>query len=293
MIGDSDAVAQSGTNGATRMNFTSLDRLLPARPRMLIVTGAGCSTGSGIPDYRDREGEWKRAAPVHLPEFMAKAEARTRYWARSMAGWRAFSLAAPNAAHDELARWEAQAWCHHLITQNVDGLHQRAGQRRVVDLHGRLDTVVCLDCGHRSRRADLQERLLAANPDWTYEIDRIAPDGDVDLRRVDYDAFTVLPCARCGGMLKPDVVFYGENVPRTRVEFCLARLDEADALVVVGSSLMVFSGFRFARHAYTANKPVLVINRGRTRADDLAALKLDADASEALPQLRGWLEARR
>ena len=169
---------------------------------------------------------------MHFPEFISSEEKRKRYWARSMAGWRAFSKAAPNQVHQLLAQLEDSGSLHHLLTQNVDGLHQRAGSNRVVDLHGRLDEVVCLDCGARTSRAEIQDRLEAQNPDWAYEVKQIAPDGDVDLERVDYARFQLVACDRCGGVLKPDVVFFGENVPKPRVEFVLARLREADALLV-------------------------------------------------------------
>jgi NAD-dependent SIR2 family protein deacetylase len=262
-----------------------VNTVLPQHPRLLVLTGAGCSTASGIPDYRDERGEWKRAAPMHFPEFMASDDKRKRYWARSMAGWRAFSRATPNAVHEALATLEAQQVIHHLLTQNVDGLHQRAGSRRVVDLHGRLDAVLCLDCGAQFERRLVQEQLEAENPDWAYEVKQIAPDGDVDLDQVDYPRFKLVYCDRCGGILKPNVVFFGENVPRSRVDFALARLHEADALVVVGSSLMVYSGFRFARAAAQAQIPIVILNRGQTRADDLAILKLDQDVGLSLQQL--------
>ena len=258
---------------------------LPRHPRLLALTGAGCSTASGIPDYRDERGEWKRAAPMHFPEFISSEEKRKRYWARSMAGWRAFSKAAPNQVHQLLAQLEDSGSLHHLLTQNVDGLHQRAGSNRVVDLHGRLDEVVCLDCGACTSRAEMQDRLETQNPDWAYEVKQIAPDGDVDLERVDYARFQLVACDRCGGVLKPDVVFFGENVPKPRVEFALARLREADALLVVGSSLMVYSGFRFARAAQAAGLPIVIFNRGQTRADDLAQFKLEQDVGTSLMAL--------
>ena len=272
--------------------FAPLNNRLPSHPRFTVLTGAGCSTGSGIPDYRDENGKWKRTPPVHLPDFLRDPLAAKRYWARSMAGWRSFSKARPNAVHDLLVRMERHGSAHHLITQNVDGLHQRAGATRVVDLHGRLDAVVCLDCRARSRREDLQSELEHLNPDWTYQIDQIAPDGDVDLSQVDYPRFRIVACHHCGGMLKPDVVFFGENVPRARVEFAFARVAEADALLIVGSSLMVYSGFRFARAAAEANKPIIILNRGRTRADDLATIKIEDDVLATLQAFWQWTRAR-
>ena len=262
---------------------------LPKPARLFVLTGAGCSTPSGIPDYRDTEGKWKRSPPMHLPEFLSSEHARQRYWARSMAGWRSFHAAKPNGVHRSIARLEASGHCKTLVTQNVDGLHQRAGSQEVIDLHGRLDQVLCLDCGHRESREHVQTALIEHNPDWHYVVSQIAPDGDVDLEQVDYARFEVPGCSRCRGRLKPDVVFFGENVPKLRVERALNALDAADALLVVGSSLMVYSGFRYARAAAAAEKPVIIINRGQTRADELASLKLDMDAGDALDSLHSVL----
>jgi NAD-dependent SIR2 family protein deacetylase len=258
---------------------------LPRPVRLFVLTGAGCSTPSGIPDYRDTDGNWKRSPPMHLPEFLSSEHARQRYWARSMAGWRSFHAAQPNGVHVSIARLEASGHCKTLVTQNVDGLHQRAGSQEVIDLHGRLDQVLCLDCGHRMAREQVQEALVEYNPDWHYAVSQIAPDGDVDLEQVDYAHFKVPGCTRCRGRLKPDVVFFGENVPKLRVERALKALEAAHALLVVGSSLMVYSGFRYARAAAAAAQPVIIINRGQTRADDLANLKLNMDASDALDAL--------
>jgi NAD-dependent SIR2 family protein deacetylase len=262
---------------------------LPRPARLFVLTGAGCSTPSGIPDYRDTEGKWKRSPPMHLPEFLSNEHARQRYWARSMAGWRSFHAARPNAVHRSLAQLEASGNCKTLVTQNVDGLHQRAGSQEVIDLHGRLDQVLCLDCGHKVPREHVQDALIEQNPDWHYVVSQIAPDGDVDLDQVDYASFEAPGCSLCRGRLKPDVVFFGENVPKLRVERALQALDAADALLVVGSSLMVYSGFRYARAAATATKPILIINQGQTRADDLADLKLNVDAGHGLDSLHDAL----
>lgn len=270
-------ISPNSTDDLTR----TLSRL-PRAPRFLVLTGAGCSTASGIPDYRDHDGQWKRPQPVHLPDFLGSEHARKRYWARSMAGWRSFDRAQPNTVHATLARMEAGGYCTLLVTQNVDGLHQRGGSQQVIDLHGRLDTVICLACDHRTARGRLQHRLNDLNPQWSHVAGRIAPDGDVDLEQVDYDRFHIPDCERCGGTLKPDVVFFGENVPRPRVERAMAALEDADALLIVGSSLMVYSGFRFARAAQKSGKPVIILNRGKTRADDIADAKLDTDLVHGL-----------
>lgn len=254
-------------------------------PRLLVLTGAGCSTGSGIPDYRAADGSWKRQPPVQYGDFVGSERVRRRYWARSLLGWPRLRDAEPNGAHRALAALEQGGWLHHLVTQNVDGLHQRAGQRRVIDLHGRLDTVECLDCGRTLPREDMQAELSVLNPGLSALAAATAPDGDADLGDVDYDSFRVPACHGCGGLLKPAVVFFGEQVPKPRVEAALARLAEADALLVVGSSLMVWSGYRFVRAARAAGQPVAAINLGRTRADAELDLKIEAPCAEALAQL--------
>jgi NAD-dependent SIR2 family protein deacetylase len=264
------------------MGFGGIRDFIEAHPRLAVLTGAGVSTSSGIPDYRDESGEWKRARPVQFRPFMTDAKVRQRYWARSMLGWPIIGRARPNGAHRALARLEDAGVVQILVTQNVDGLHGIAGSRNVIDLHGRLDAVRCMSCAHGLPRAGLQRQLLADNPDWAAIEGRVAPDGDVDIEGRDYDGFIVPDCPRCGGILKPDVVFFGENVPKPRVERAFEGVTNADALLVVGSSLMVYSGYRFAEAAAAAGKPVAAINRGRTRADHLFALKVDAPADEVL-----------
>lgn len=255
--------------------------LQPLR-RVFVLTGAGASTDSGIPDYRDADGQWKRTQPVTYQAFTGDALTNARYWARSFIGWPRIAQAQPSAVHRALAAWEPAGRLTTLLTQNVDGLHQRAGSRTVIDLHGRLDGVVCLSCGDLSPRASLQERLGAMNPDWAGLDARTAPDGDADLDGHDFATFRVPPCTRCGGMLKPDVVFFGENVPRARTQQAVTTLQASDALLVIGSSLMVYSGFRFARMASEAGLPIAILNRGRTRADELAQLKIEDDAGQTL-----------
>jgi len=251
--------------------------------RVFVLTGAGISTASGIPDYRDEAGGWKRRPPVTYQAFTGDDATRRRYWARSFAGWPRFDDASPSAAHAAIAAWQGTGRVSALLTQNVDGLHQRAGSRDVIDLHGRLDTVVCLACGERTPRGMLQTRLAAANPGWVDTVAAFAPDGDADLERTDFSGYVVPDCLRCGGMLKPDVVFFGENVPRERVQAAHDALLASDGLLVVGSSLMVYSGFRFARMADEAGLPIASVTLGATRADDLLALALRADCNRVLP----------
>ena len=220
---------------------SALAQYLDAHRRVFVLTGAGCSTGSGIPDYRDAEGQWKRKPPVTFQAFVGDEATRRRYWARSLVGWPRFGQARPNGAHRALARLEATGRVELLLTQNVDRLHQAAGSRNVIDLHGRLDQIRCIACGETDLRAGFQ--------------------------------------------LKPDVVFFGESVPRARVDAAMERLDEADAMLVVGSSLMVYSGYRFVDHAVRAGKPVAAVNLGRTRADDVLSLKIDESCEAAFAYL--------
>ncbi|HKR77913.1 MAG TPA: NAD-dependent protein deacetylase [Rhodanobacter sp.] len=262
--------------------MTPLQHFIDTHPRLFVLTGAGCSTASGIPDYRDRDGQWKRTPPVTYTAFMQELPTRRRYWARSMVGWRRFGHARPNATHHALAALERQGKVELLVTQNVDGLHQRAGNNQVVDLHGRLDTVRCMACDWRGARHDFQRALIERNPYWVHFDAADAPDGDADLEHHDFASFDVPPCPHCGGIVKPDVVFFGENVPRERVAAAMDACRSADAMLVVGSSLMVYSGYRFAHAAAQAGKPVAAVTLGRTRADALLALKVDAPCGEAL-----------
>lgn len=249
---------------------------------VFVLTGAGVSTNSGIPDYRGADGEWKRRAPITYQAFVQDPAMRARYWARSFVGWPVVASARPNQAHLALATLEAQGKVSMLVTQNVDGLHSRGGQRNVIDLHGRIDQVVCLACSTRVPRASVQAMLADAHPEWTSITASAAPDGDADLEQLDFTTFTPPPCPQCGGLLKPDVVFFGENVPRARVEAAIAALQRSNAMLVAGSSLMVYSGFRFARMARESGLPLAILTRGITRADDLATLKLHADCESTL-----------
>ena len=250
--------------------------------RIFVLTGAGCSTASGIPDYRDGNGDWKRTPPVTYQALVGDPATYRRYWARSSIGWPRFLAAQPNLAHAALARLEERGTLGLLLTQNVDGLHQQAGSRNVIDLHGRLDEVVCLQCDARLARERVQQDIERSNPDWSAALVGIAPDGDADIDDAAIADFLPPRCGDCGGLLKPHVVFFGENVPRERVLLAREALAAADAMLVAGSSLMVWSGFRFARFAHEAGLPLAILNRGRTRADDLADLKIDADIGATL-----------
>ena len=260
---------------------------LLAGRRAVVLTGAGISTDSGIPDYRGPGSP--RRSPMTYSEFCSAEQARVRYWARSYAGWPRMAEVAPNAGHRAVAAMEQCGAVSGVITQNVDGLHPKAGSRTVVELHGCLRQVACLGCESRFDREWHQRRLAALNPGFDPAPLRIAPDGDVDLGSVaDYRVAT---CPRCSGVLKPDVVFFGEAVPRDRVTRCFEMVDAAEALLVAGSSLTVLSGYRFARHAHARAIPIVIVNRGETRADALATLKLDAGCSETLSALAAELAA--
>jgi NAD-dependent SIR2 family protein deacetylase len=249
--------------------------------RWLVVTGAGVSTDSGIPDYRGAGAPVR--SPMTIAQFRSGHAARQRYWARSFLGWSSMGTALPNRTHELLADLEQDLRLSGLITQNVDGLHTAAGHRDLVELHGRIDRVVCLDCGVVSDRAALQRRLHALNRAFTATGAPVLPDGDVALEAT--DDFVVADCETCGGLLKPDVVFFGESVPPERVARCAALVEEAEALVVLGSSLHVFSGRRFVKQACARGIPVVVVNRGPTRVDALATVKLDAGCAETLTTL--------
>jgi len=260
---------------------------LNASPRLVALTGAGISTASGIPGYRDALGNWQRKPPVTHQEFIGDEAVRKRYWARSMLGWPMMRAAQPNAAHLALASLEQRGRLTHLITQNVDGLHTAAGSTKVLELHGRLREVRCMDCDAAHAREWLQASLVAANPGFLTAAATVAPDGDADLD-ADFDDFELTPCTDCGGMLKPDVVFYGDSVPLLRARAAMAAVeaaDAADALLIIGSTVMVRSGYRLCEAAHAAGKPIAAINLGRTRADPLLSLKVQVDCGTALAGL--------
>jgi NAD-dependent deacetylase sirtuin 4 len=286
--------------------FESVVRLLTDR-QAVVLSGAGCSTESGIPDYRGPEGSLRKRSPVQYGDFVRSEAARRRYWARSTVGWHRVVSARPNPAHVGIARLERAGIVSGVITQNVDGLHQAAGSGDVVELHGSLARVACLACGARTSRTEMQSRLEAANPGWlgsssggstsggssavSHATAEPAPDGDVELGDVAYDAFDVPACGACGGVLKPDVVFFGENVPKERVEDSWAMMDRAGALLVVGSSLTVYSGRRFVYGAVERGLPIAVVNLGPTRADEHAMTKVEGRLGDVIPRLAEALDA--
>lgn len=281
-------------------SFERLLDLLRGR-RIVAVVGAGCSTESGIPDYRGPQGSLRTRKPVQYKEFVGSDAWRARYWARSAIGWAHMTSRRPNAAHLALARLEEGGLIRGLITQNVDGLHQAAGSRRVVELHGTLSRVCCLDCGEVLTRDDHQRRLAAANAGWLQRLEAaaaggqidIAPDGDAELADRTLAGFAVPGCPACGGILKPDVVFFGENVPATTVADAWELYGEGEVLLVVGSSLTVYSGRRFVHRAERDGVPVAVVNLGPTRADDVAVAKVEGRLGSVLPRLADELLAAR
>jgi NAD-dependent SIR2 family protein deacetylase len=278
----------SGYYWATGSFGTLLD--VVAAGGVLIVSGAGLSTESGIPDYRGPTGLARRATPMTYQTFTSSAAARRRYWARSHVGWRHIASAVPNRGHHAVAELGRRGLLAGIITQNVDGLHQAAGATEVTELHGSLHRVICLDCGQRTSRIDLHRRLEMANPDWPPRAaTSVNPDGDAVLDDEATESFQVADCAACGGVLKPDVVFFGENVPPPRARACYALVEQASALVVLGSSLTVMSGLRYVRHAAGLRLPVVIVNQGATRGDQYATATLDAPLGQTLTALVGAL----
>ena len=253
-----------------------------AAGRVLVLTGAGVSTDSGIPDYRG-PGRLRVPTPMTIQQLRSGPEAMQRYWARAHLGWARMGHAAPNATHHALVRWEREGRLVGLVTQNVDGLHEKAGHRDVVDLHGRVDRVLCMDCGDLTPRTEVQRRHEALNPGWSEQTVVHGPDGDVQLD--DTSSFVVAPCLRCGGRLRPDVVFFGGSVPKPVVEHCFGLVQRASSLLVLGSSLQVMSGLRFVRRAAALGTPVVIVNRGETRGDHLATVKVEAGCAETLAAL--------
>ena len=257
---------------------------------VVALTGAGLSTESGIPDYRSPAALARPRRPIHGPEFVRSEEVRRRYWARSTLGWERMRLAEPNAGHKALARLEHTGAVARVVTQNVDRLHSKAGSVRVTELHGALAEVACLACGVVEDRDALQVRLLRDNPGWRSYAGAVAPDGDADLARDREQSFRVPPCARCGGVLKPRVVFFGDNVPRAVVDEAFAAVDAAELLLVVGTSLAVFSGYRFLRHAAQRGTPIAIVNQGPVRGEEHATMKVEARTGATLEALARLLD---
>lgn len=252
---------------------------------VVVLSGAGLSTESGIPDYRGPSGALRRATPMTYQAFVGDLQARQRYWARSFLGWRMIARAAPNDGHRAVAELARQGLVAGIVTQNVDGLHQAGGAQAVVELHGSLARVICLDCGELSPREELDDRLRSANPQFAAQAGTVNPDGDVELGDEQLAGFRTVDCGTCGGMLKPDVVFFGENVPRDRVQGCFAMVERARLLLVLGSSLTVMSGRRFVLRAAKHGIPVAIVNQGPTRGDDFATLTIDAPLGVTLREL--------
>lgn len=269
-------------------------QLITPGTSLMVLSGAGCSTGSGLGDYRDQSGQWKRAQPITGQTFCNDKSARHRYWARSAVGWPAFQRAKPNDAHHSLAAMERMGAVKHLVTQNVDQLHQHAGHQSVIDLHGVLSEVSCIQCGLNQSRDEFQVRLLESNP-WLKDLNAsYAPDGDADLEtdnelQMQVDNMDIPACPHCQELMKPKVVFFGENVAKPVVELAMEQLKSADVLLVAGSSLMVFSGFRFCRDAAQRKQPIVIFNEGKTRADDIATLLVDGECGARLRQLESLL----
>jgi NAD-dependent SIR2 family protein deacetylase len=287
MIPDaSDGTHDVRHHGTVTLALDTGLRELVHRGGVVVLSGAGLSTDSGIPDYRGPSGALRRHTPMTYQTFVGSAVARRRYWARSYIGWQQIAAARPNAGHYAVAALQQAGLVDAIITQNVDGLHQAAGARDVIELHGGLDLVCCLACGLRETRISLGDRLLAANADFVAAVARINPDGDAELSDDQLDGFVPVGCTRCDSdLLKPDVVFFGENVPRPRVDECFGHVERAASLLVLGSSLTVMSGLRFVRRAAAIGVPVAIVNQGETRGDPLADIKLDAPLAEVLPAL--------
>ncbi|PVD31535.1 hypothetical protein C0Q70_06948 [Pomacea canaliculata] len=276
-------------NDVTTDDMHKLQNFVDANEKILVLTGAGISTESGIPDYRS-EGVGLYATstnrPVQYTDFLKSADIRQRYWARNYVGWPRFSSFFPNTGHKVLSEWEKHEKIHWLVTQNVDALHYKAQSLRVTELHGSAHRVVCLSCQNVSLRTDIQKQIEAQNPTWHASSVTMAPDGDVSLTAEQIKGFKVPECQHCGGILKPDIIFFGDNVPRPTVQFVFDRLSESDAVLVVGSSLEVYSGYRFIIKAHDEGKPIAIVNIGKTRADPVAVLKISARCGEVLSQIQ-------
>lgn len=266
-----------------------VDVLRDASGNTVVLTGAGMSTESGIPDYRGPTGRSRPGTPMTYQEFVGSAQAQQKYWARSHLGWRTIARAQPNAGHLAVGSLQREGWLGRIVTQNVDGLHQAAGARDIVELHGSLDRVVCLDCDAMSARGRLEDRFDAVNAYLSEVIrpdpDEVKPDGDVDLAQCLVTRFQIVACEACGGRLKPDVVFFGQSVPRPTVEDCFTAVEKASAMVVLGSSLTVMSGYRFVRRAHRLGMPIVIVNQGETRGDAEATLRIEAPLGALLREL--------
>lgn len=274
-------------------SIDSLAKILSSGKPVTVLTGAGISLSSGLPVYRDNQGNWAHTKPVEGPAFRKDHLTRQRYWCRSYVGWPTFAAAQPNAAHREIAALEHDGPFSTVITQNVDNLHQLAGSRELVSLHGRLSEVICLQCADITPRQELQSRLQTNNPNFQTAQFKTAPDGDAQIDDQSIRQFNPVNCRKCNGILKPDVVFFGDNVPKPRVQYSMERVLESGALLCIGTSLMVFSGFRFCRVAKSEGIPIVIINTGVTRADDIATLKINHHCADVLTKLRHKLHGQK
>ncbi len=261
--------------------------LLMSQSDWLVLTGAGVSASSGIPTYRNSKGKWRRKSPVTYQEFLSNETSRRKFWARNIAGWKFIGAAEPNIAHLALVKLEQIGVVSGLVTQNVDGLHDKAGSKVVIDLHGRADTVLCLDCGDSQSRQSVQDLFKKYNPSFFDKVQDIKPNADADIDNIDFSSLTIPSCRLCGGLLKPDVVFFGDVVPRSKLDLCMDIMNLSSGLLVVGSSLQVFSGYRFCIWASEQGKPIALLCNGDTRADHLAIEKLRADCG---PVLGHWMQ---
>ncbi|XP_041349727.1 NAD-dependent protein lipoamidase sirtuin-4, mitochondrial-like [Gigantopelta aegis] len=270
------------------VNIYRLQHFIDKSKHLFVITGAGLSTESGIPDYRS-EGVGLYATssnrPVQYKDFLKSADIRRRYWARNFVGWPRFSSFLPNVSHQIFRQWEVKNKINWLVTQNVDALHCKAGSTKVTELHGSSHRVECLTCKQIIPRNRMQEMIISLNPDWHEQSFDIAPDGDVNLKWEQVEGFKVPPCDNCGGILKPNIIFFGDNVPREVVSSVFDQLDKCDAVLVAGSSLQVFSGFRFVSKAHDDGKPISIVNIGSTRADHLASIKISAQCGKVLSQI--------
>ncbi len=277
------------SNSTQHSNADRLVTALKNKRKIWVLSGAGISAPSGIPTYRDNKGNWQAGNPIQHNEFITQDSFRKRYWTRSMAGWIITGHAKPNAAHQAITRLQQHGLLSKIVTQNVDRLHSNAGAKEVIDLHGRIDQIICLDCNDLSKRADYQPRLVESNPDLAVYIERITnkalPDGDANIDDYDTDIVNIPPCEKCAGTLMPDVVFFGGIVPKKRVNLAFKTLAEADCLLVIGSSLKVFSGFRFPRWAHQNNLPLYAINQGEMRGEEMFDLVVAESCEEILPEI--------
>ena len=271
-------------NNPSKAHLQRLKEFIKGKENLVLLSGAGLSKGSGIPTYRNRSGKWTRQTPITHQDFISKKTARQQYWLRSFNGWPAFSAAIPSASHLAITKLEKNNFLKTVVPQNVDRLHQKAGTKKVIDLHGRLDEVTCMKCHCVFEREAIQSKLKTMNP-FLLQANNMAPDGDADVNQELTHAIAIPTCDQCEGILKPNVVFFGDNVEKPVVDSIYNCIDESDGLLIIGSSLKVFSGYRFCRYAAKKTKPIASINPGIARGEDLIPTLIRSDADELLPHL--------